>query len=140
MSALPKWWRRIGPVLLVLVSLGAVAQSYVTTQAQRTFVACQARYNEANNERTRIITEAANRERDSSRMADDALAALFGHPAALTPDPDRSPQQRREIVALARAWVDAVIKQKQDRADADKARAENPVPPAPSEVCGKVEP
>lgn len=128
--------RLIGLALLV-VSLLAVLQSCLATRAQQDFVECQARYNDINNARTRILTATADQERASSRRADDALAALFGHPAALTSDADRSPKQRAEIEALARIWVQAVIDQKKDRDDADKARADNPVPPPPSELCGE---
>jgi hypothetical protein len=128
---------RIAGLALLLVSLLAVLQSCLTTHSQQEFVECQARYNETLNERTRILTEAADRERVSSRRVDDALAAVFAHPAALTPRNDQTPRQRSELDLLARAWGQAIIQQQQDRIEADKARAEHPVPAPPSSLCGK---
>jgi hypothetical protein len=123
-------------VALVVLSLVAVGQSWRTSSAQSDYVKCQAHYNEINNARTRILTEVSDRERASSRRVVDAQAAVFRHPAALIPREDRTPQQQREIDVLARAWGAATIQQQQDRVDADAARAENPVPPPPSELCG----
>lgn len=116
--------------IIAVVAAGLWYTSHVEDRLE-----CQARYNEATNERSRVLTEAADRERESERRADDAQAAVFAHPAIFVPVKDRTPQQTRELEALARAWVQAVIDQKQDRADADKARAEHPVPAPPSTVC-----
>jgi hypothetical protein len=121
---------RVLPLILLFV-LGAGYTYRVEGRLE-----CQARYNEANNNRARILTEVTDQERGSTRRADDAEAAVFRHPAAFIPREDRTPQQQREIDALAHAWGAATIQRQQDRAEADKARAEHPVPPPPSELCG----
>jgi hypothetical protein len=122
--------------LITAVSLIAVVAAGVWyTRTVETRLECQARYNEVNNQRTRILTEVSDRERASSRRVVDAQAAVSRHPAAFIPRDERTPEQRREVEALARAWGEASVQQQQDRIDADKARAENPVPPPPSEVC-----
>lgn len=129
----PRRWSGVARVLplILLFVLGAGYTYRVEGRLE-----CQARYNQASNERSRALTEATDRERASNRRVDDALAAAFRHPAALKLREDRTPQQQREIEALARAWGEAIIQQQEDRVEADRTRAEHPVPPPPDEVCG----
>jgi hypothetical protein len=125
----------IDRLMYALSLIAVVVAGVVYINRMESHLNCQARYNDSINKRTRILTEASDRERASSRLVVDAQAAVFRHPAALVPREDRTPQQQREIDGLARAWGEATILQQQDRIDADKARAENPVPPPPSELC-----
>lgn len=126
---------RIDRLMYALSLIAVVVAGVAYINRVESHLNCQARYNEVNNERTRIITDVSSRERESSKRADDAEAAVFRHPAAFTPREDRTPQEQREIDVLARAWGQATIEKQQDRVEADKARAENPVPPPPSELC-----
>lgn len=97
---------------------------------------CQARYNETNNERSRALTEAADKERQAERAEKIARAALFTHPAILTPASDRTPAAREEMRKLAVAWQLALTEEQKQQTAADAERREHPVPPPPSEVCG----
>lgn len=121
-------------VVLVIVSVLAVVQSYRTTQAQKSFVECQARYNQTNNERTRALTETAAKERAAQRRVSDAEASLWLNPKLRTgkpgqPDPSVL-ADFHELQAALTNWRKVVTQ-------SDAERAAHPVPPAPSSLCGK---
>jgi len=97
---------------------------------------CVATYNNANNVRVVILTEAANDERAAERLADDAEAALFLSPLVSKPAATRTPAEQAEIQRLFRAYQTALSDQKKERAAADDARVDHPIPDPPSEVCG----
>jgi uncharacterized protein (DUF1501 family) len=128
--------RRAVGVLLVLAALGAVVQSYATTDRFRSYVECQARYNEINNVRTRALVDATDQERHAERAADDAERRLFTDPATTTPAGERSPADQARLLDLFRAYQAALSQLALERAEADKARGDHPVPAPPSEVCG----
>ncbi|HEY9411108.1 MAG TPA: hypothetical protein VIP77_16130 [Jiangellaceae bacterium] len=117
------------------MSLLAVVQAYRTTQAQRSFVRCQATYNEVNNERTRALAEATERERHADRRVQEANAALWLNPNLATRKPGEPINPSvlaafRELQAALQNWQTVT-------AEADEERRDHPVPPAPSELCGK---
>jgi hypothetical protein len=98
--------------------------------------ACVARYNNANNVRSVVLTEATNQERAAERKADDAQAALFLDPALNKPPGEVTEMDRARVRRLLLGYQAALAGQKTERAAADDARAVHPIPDPPSEVCG----
>lgn len=126
--------------LLVVMSLLAMGMSYRSSarqhaeeQARERFTSCQARYNETNNLRTRLLTEAAEKERQADRRVTEATAALWLNPKIV-----RQPGQRVDPAVLAafRELQAALASWERVTAEVDRERQANPVPPPPSEVCG----
>lgn len=131
------WSRVAWDRLITAVSLIAVVAAAVWyTSRVEAHLHCQARYNETNNARTRELTEAATKERAADRAEDRARAALFTHPALLKPSATRTPAEREQLRQLTIAWQRALTEEQRQQVDADRERAEHPVPPPPSEVCG----
>lgn len=128
-------WRRVVGVVLVLAASGAVAQSYTSTQAHQRYVECQAAVNDALIERTRILTEAAEQERRAERVADDAERRLFTDPVLSKPAAERTQAERDHLAELFRQYQAALNRSELERVEADRARAENPVPQPPSQTC-----
>jgi hypothetical protein len=126
-------WDRLFYALSVLAVVIA-GVTYVTRIESH--LECQARYNETNNTRSRALTEATEKERRADRAEDRARAALFTHPAVLKPSEERTTAEREEMRQLAVAWQQALTEEQKQQAAADRERAEHPVPPPPSEVCG----
>lgn len=118
---------RITVVLSIGVSGYAVYQNQELTQ-------CVANYNNANNARTVALTDAANEERMAGRKADDAQSALFLSP--LVGKPNQTPAEHMEVLRLFRAYQLALTEQSKERATADDARRDHPIPDPPSSVCG----
>lgn len=127
--------RRLGIVVL-LASLFALGMSAYSGLRSFEYARCQGQYNEINNERTRALTIAAEQERTAQRRADDAERALFTDPAVSKPAAERTAAERQKIEQLFRDYQAALTTLERERGEADKARAENPVPPPPSETCG----
>jgi hypothetical protein len=128
-SKVADWLVRIAVIVSVIVS------SFSAWQLQN-LTSCVARYNDANNTRSVVLTEATNQERMAERRADDAQAALFLNPAVSKPAAQRTAAERAEILRLFRAYQTALSDQKTERAAADDARVDHPIPDPPSEVCG----
>lgn len=134
-------WRRLmtsdladGAVRLIVV-LSVIGSGYSLYQ-NRELTRCVARYNDANNTRSVVLTEAADEERGAERQADDAQAALFLTPGLSKPPAQRTPGEHEEILRLFRAYQTALYDQKKERAAADDARVDHPIPDPPREVCG----
>lgn len=125
-------WDRFIFVFSVLVVAG-VGLWYTSDVEHR--LDCQARYNEANNARTRALTESAQDERAAERRVQEAEATLWLNPAIGRPRPAGQPidpsilADFTELRAAYQAWRVAI-------ADADADRALHPVPPPPSATCG----
>lgn len=105
-------------------------------EQNRELTQCVAAYNNANNARGVALTQAADEERTAERKADDAQAALFLSPVLSKPTGERTPAERAEILRLFRAYQIALSDQRKERADADGARRDHPIPDPPSQVCG----
>jgi hypothetical protein len=120
---------RIGVVVSIPLGGFAVYQNQELTH-------CVASYNNANNQRSKALTEATDAERNAERKADDAQAALFLSPVLSKPSADRSQVEQAEVLRLFRAYQDALSDQRKERADADDARRDHPIPDPPSQVCG----
>lgn len=127
-------------VIRSVVVLGLVGSGVALTQARETaaqnrhLTECVANYNNVNNQRSVALTEATNDERTAERKADDAQAALFLSP--VLSKPKRTPAEQAEVLRLFRAYQVALSAQRKERADADDARRDHPIPDPPSQVCG----
>jgi hypothetical protein len=119
----------------VCVVLWIVVTGFFAWQVQD-LSSCVANYNDLNNTRAKVLTEASDQERDAERKADDAQAALFLDPAVSKPMQQRTPAEQAELLRLFRAYQSALSDQKKERADADGARRVHPIPDPPREVCG----
>lgn len=120
-------------VIRVFVVLSIPLSGFAVYQNQE-LTRCVANYNDVNNQRTKILTEATDAERTATRKADDAQTALFLSPAVS--DPSRTPAEQAEVLRLFRAYQKALTDQRKERADADDARRAHPIPDPPSQVCG----
>lgn len=118
--------------LAVVLSLAGSASAWVQT---RDLAQCVARYNDANNARSKVLTEAAEAERLAERRADDAEAALFLSPTVSKPAAKRTPIEQAHILKLFRAYQTALVDQKEERRAADDARRVHPIPEPPKAVC-----
>lgn len=120
-------FRLIAALSLVMAGIGFLD---VRNRAE-----CQSEYNEINNRRTRILTEVNEAERRTERYADNAMSALFLDPAVLKPVEERTSAETERIRILFLAWITALAEQQKERDEADTARAANPIPPPPSQLC-----
>lgn len=127
--------RGVGVIVLV-ASLLALALSAYSGWRSYAYTQCQAGYNEVNNERTRALSEAADQERAAQRRTDDAERALFTDPALSKAAAERTPAEQARIQGLFREYQNALTALEQERAEADKARKDHPVPAPPSKTCG----
>jgi hypothetical protein len=127
------WW---SIAVLFAAFVGLAGGAYVYIGHVESHLECQARYNETNNARSRALTEAGDKERVADRAEDKARADLFTHPAILKSTAERTAAEREEMRQLAVAWQRALTEEQKQQAAADVERAEHPVPPPPSEVCG----
>lgn len=122
-------------IVRISVVLSLVGSGYGLAQT-RGLAQCVARYNDANNERSKILTEATEEERDAERAADDAQAELFLSPILSRPTEKRTPADKAEVLRLFRAYQAALSDQKEERRAADDARRVHPIPDPPKDVCG----
>lgn len=118
-----------------IVVLSVAGSAYAVWQNQE-LTRCVAAYNNANNTRSVILTQATNEERTAERTADDAQAALFLTPTLTKPPSQRTPAEHAEVLRLFHAYQIALYDQKKERAAADDARVDHPIPDPPREVCG----
>jgi hypothetical protein len=116
----------------VVLSLGVGGFAWLETQG---LAECVATYNNANNARSVALTQATDQERAAERIADSAQAALFLSPILNEPLAQRTPAERTELVRLFRAYQVALTEQTNERAAADDARRDHPIPDPPNEVC-----
>lgn len=128
-SRVADWFVKIAVIMSVFLS------GYSAWQGQK-LTSCVAEYNNVNNVRSKILTAANEQERAAESRADKAQAALFLSPLLNTPTEKRTPAQRAEILRLFRAYQSALAEQEKERAQADDARRDHPIPDPPSEVCG----
>jgi len=133
-----KRMHRITVALGLMLALGAASTGYLVVLGRQIdgFSRCQAEYNRVNNERTRALTEATAEERAAERRAIDLLFGALFDPSVRKPAPDRTAEDRERIAALTAEILKAAQRLKAERAQADQARREHPVPPPPSTVCG----
>lgn len=124
----------IDGVVRVIVVLSVIGSGFAVYQ-NRELTKCVAAYNNANNTRSVALTEATDQERQAERTADDAQAALFLSPILNKPSDERTPAQRDELLRLFRAYQTALSEQTKERATADGARRDHPIPDPPREVC-----
>lgn len=126
---------RVVLAALLLITLGAFTMATISEFQRQAHVECQSEYNEINNIRTRLLTEVTAKERAAERRRDDALDATFLDPSLDKPAAQRTPEERRHVLHLFNEYRAAARDLAVERAEADRARAANPVPPPPSELC-----
>lgn len=124
----------IDGLVRVIVVLSVVGSGMAWLQT-RELTKCVAAYNNANNARGVALTQATDEERAAERAADDAQAALFVSPIINKPPALRSPKETEELFRLFHAYQLALTKQHEERAAADDARRDHPIPDPPREVC-----
>lgn len=127
-SRLADWFVKIAVIVSVALS------GFSAWQGQK-LTACVAEYNNVNNLRSKILTGAADQERAAESRADRAQAALFTSPLAGKPPGTRTRTEQAELIRLFRAYQSALAEQEKERAQADDARRDHPIPDPPSEVC-----
>lgn len=118
--------------IAVVLSLAASGTAWLQT---RDLAECVARYNDANNARGKILSEATEAERLAERRADDAQAALFLSPTVGKPASQRTAIEQAHILKLFRLYQVALSNQKEERRAADDARRVHPIPEPPKAVC-----
>lgn len=121
-------------IVRVLVVL-SVLTSGLVWQQNRALTKCVAAYMDANNVRSVALKEATDEERAAERKADDAQAALFVSPIVSKPAAERTPVEQAELLRLFRAYQAALTEQTKERASADDARRDHPIPDPPKQVC-----
>lgn len=122
-------------VIIRVVVVLSVAGSGLAVWQTRELASCVAAYNNVNNARSVALTEAAEQERDAERVADDAQAALFLSPIVAKPVEQRTVAEQTELLRLFRAYQTALTNQTKERASADDARRDHPIPDPPKQVC-----
>lgn len=127
---------RVVEAALLVVSLVAVGVSACATATQSAYTRCQAAVNDALVGRTVALAEAADQERAAQRGADDAERALFTDPLLSKPGDERTDAEQARLTALFRRYQKALVELDRERGEADKARADHPVPEPPSLACG----
>lgn len=127
------------PLVDVFIRVVVVASVIISSLAwyqTRELTKCVAAYNNTNNDRSVALTKAADDERAAERDADNAQAALFTSPILSKDTEDRTPAEKAEVLRLFRAYQAALTAQSNERAAADGARRDHPIPDPPSAVCG----
>ena len=124
----------VDAIIRITVVLSVAGSGFAVWQ-NRDLTRCVATYNNANNARSVALTEATDQERGAERIADSAQAALFLSPILNEPLAERTPAERAELVRLFRAYQSALTEQSKERAAADDARRDHPIPDPPNEVC-----
>lgn len=128
--------RRVLEVALLVLGLVAVGLSACATAHQSAYTRCQAKVNDALVARTAALAGAADQERAAQRGADDAERALFTDPLLSKPADERTVAEQARLSMLFRRYQKALVELDRERGEADKARADHPVPEPPSLACG----
>jgi hypothetical protein len=128
-SSFADWIIRVGIIASIVVS------GYSAFQLQEAS-ACQARYDDANNDRSRALMEPLAKERKAERAELKSNATVFLDPALLKPADERTPEEVARIRQEYLAWRTALADVEPAQQKADAARAANPILPPISEFCG----
>ena len=120
--------RRVNAGIIAILLAGVATNAYLwqTNRHINSYISCQSRYEETINERTRLLTEVAERERDATQ----AVMARIGELVVGRGD---TPAQRQakvaELDAAYKRWFEVIDQTARER-------EENPVPAPPSQTCG----
>lgn len=118
-----------------VIVVASMAVSAFAVYQNRALTRCVAAYNNANNARSIALTEATDLERTAERTVDKAQAALFLSPILSKPSAAQTPAEHAELLRLFRAYQSALTEQTKERAAADDARRDHPIPDPPDEIC-----
>lgn len=133
--------RLVGVALAALVLIMAATAGYLwwaqgeAERREQERTACQANYNEANNARTKALTEVSAAERVAERRWRDALNAVFKDPSLRKPRDEQTAEDRVRVQRLYLEYLARIDELEREQKAADAVRASNPVPPPPSTVC-----
>lgn len=108
--------------VMTLLAVASMGLSVFVLAKQYQLTDCLAAYNDRSAQATGARTEAAERDRSAQDRMWQAFADA-GDPAKVPPD---------QAQAYAKAAFERFLK---DRAEANKQRAQNPLPAPPSQVC-----
>lgn len=122
-------------IIIRIVVVASLVVGGVAFYQNRELTKCVAAYNNTNNTRSVALTEAADQERAAERTADDAQAALFLSPILTKPAAQQTQAEQTEVLRLFRAYQLALTNQTKERATADDARRDHPIPEPPKQVC-----
>lgn len=141
---------RIVVIVGVLLAVSAMTWTQRLASETRRNVACQQRYNDIINARTNALAEAAAAERaveadqdEAQRQESESFGLLVGF---LNAPPTGDAASRQAVFQKLIADYDtklaaknrALEESKQKRAAYAAAQAEHPLPPPPSQSCGKI--
>lgn len=116
----------------ILVAITGISRTNAATVQLRKLVECQNSYNTINNERTRQLSQALERENLAETEADKALLKV----TTVITDPNRSRNATSRAISELRERLN---EQEQARAATRQDRKDHPVPPPPEALCGTPE-
>lgn len=122
-------------VIIRVVVVLSLAVGGVAFYQNRELTKCVANYNNANNARSVALVAATDQERAADRKTADAQSALFLSPILGKPLPEQTPAEHADLIRLFRAYQVALTEQSKERATADDARRDHPIPDPPKQVC-----
>jgi len=114
----------------IIAAMSGIAKTNEQNRLLNQQVACQNRYNQINNERTRLLAGAAERESKASSEVDTAFLALT---EALASTGNRDEALINQLFSTLN---DKLKAQKAARELTINERLKNPVPPPPEALCG----
>lgn len=133
---------RRGSIALLVVSFAALVVGVASGLQTQAYTRCQARWNEQSALSARERAAAADQDRaaDQAEVLADRAEAAATRTLILTVFNAKGPDQARAAFAAYETSTAAVAEQRQQiaaqRAEADRQRQINPLPPLPSETCG----
>lgn len=114
----------------LIIAVGSGIQRQADSSRLRDYIACQAAVNEASALSQRARAAAAEQDRASDRAESEATRRLI-----LTVFTATGPDARDQARAAFATYEKALAAVAASRADADRQRQANPLPPLPSETC-----
>ena len=114
----------------IITGITSLSRTNEQNRQLRRLVECQSSYNEVNNERTRLLSVAADEQAQADAAADKAMGRLV---ASLVG------QATRTTIGEDLKALNVALAQKQAaRARTQLERETHPVPPPPNALCGEV--
>lgn len=117
-------------VAAIVVAVNGISKTNDQNGKLTHLVECQNSYNTINNTRTRLLTEAAERESAASAQVDAAFADLVRGLSSGEP--------RSELQKLGAVLEDKLQERQEARNITTQERLKNPVPPPPQALCGEI--
>lgn len=115
-------------VAAIVVAINSVARINDQNVQLKHLVECQNSYNTVNNTRTRLLSEASERESAASAAVDKAFEELVR---------DLRTKTDEELNAQSETLADKLRARSEARNKITEERLKNPVPPPPQALCGE---